>query len=358
MTARLSTVVACLIASTAIASEIAPGMIRDAQSATTIIRTPFGGGSGFLVRLDGAAYIVTNQHVLQGTQARDVKITFADGSPAMPTSAEIATGNIDLVRLRFETKRHPLDCAKSLPTAGSSVVAIGNSLDSGVVTVNPGEIAGVGADDIEVSCEIVPGNSGGPLIDEAGHVLGVATRIEYADKERATKDTRYENDRRFCTRLHDGMRWIPVRNWQAYASAGATIEAADILCRQVRTAANAVIGGDDLSHISLSNASVAAAVASYQQLSARLDKMDGQLVTEQQLQRNNNILGSSYCITFQKLRDACAPNVRVLESLRIPPEWAWLESKRRDTLDIVTGLYEDLDAESHRRPKFLKFTGK
>ncbi len=145
--------------------------------------------------------------------------------------------------------------------------------------------------------------------------------------------------------------------WAIYANAGAIIERADGISREVRRAAGAISNNKDVASLSCREPLVSDAVSKYQQLAERLEKMDGELVTEQQLARNNNILGATYCLTFQKLRDACAASVHDLQGLRLSPEWGWLEKERASMLDDIASLYDEMDAESKRRPKFLGFTG-
>ena len=87
---------------------------------------------------------------------------------------------------------------------------MGNSEGAGVITSSKSRIMGIGPDEIEVESDFVPGNSGGPVINEAEQVVGIATYIKNpVDKpDWAKKDTRYEKPRRFTirpTRVKDWM---------------------------------------------------------------------------------------------------------------------------------------------------------
>jgi hypothetical protein len=288
-----------------------------------------------------------------GTAAQDVRITFADGTPAHPVRPEIG-GDLDLVRLEIETKRLPLKCATTAPQNGAPVTAIGNSLDAGVITSEPGTIKGVGESEIETDCQFVPGNSGGPILDASGHVLAVATYIRFGEKNPATAGTRYEKDRRFAVRLHDGMKWVPIPQWDLYAKAGALIESSRRLADEVVAAAQS-LASNDLKRFKPRNAVVVSAVADFSRLQSRLAKMDGQTVTAMELQRNNNILATTYHMAFLKLRDACAPAIHELDTRKIPPQWGWLEKERKTSLENLQSLRDWLDSEGKKKPTFLSF---
>jgi putative serine protease PepD len=145
-------------------------------------------GTGFVV--DNRGDIVTNNHVVSGAQAIGVK--FADGTKASaqtvgtdPSSdiAVIKVSGVDASKLK------PLsfgDSAKA--TVGSGVVAIGSpygleeSVSAGVISAlgrsidAPDGYTISGA--IQTDAAINHGNSGGPLLDMAGNVIGVTAQIE------------------------------------------------------------------------------------------------------------------------------------------------------------------------------------
>lgn len=335
--------------------DVDPALVKKAQEAAVIIRTPLGGGSGALVSLDGATYIVTNQHVLEGSPAADVHIKFPDGSPAYPVAAEISADDTDVLRLKIASSRPALRCNDADPALGSEVVAIGNSLDAGVVTINPGHILGVGPSELEVDCEFVPGNSGGPLIDKTGQIIGLPAYLRLIDGVAGTEGTRYSKPRRFCVRVHDGMKWIPIANWPQYASIGKSIASAESVYYEVAAVAKAIATNENVSALNPRQPLVNDAIRNYQQLCARVNKMSGQYVTSNQLNQNNNTLGSVYCVTFQKLRDACASSIKDLNFRPIPKEWAWLEKRRKEVLAALEEMAKAADAESKNRPRFLNF---
>jgi S1-C subfamily serine protease len=143
-------------------------------------------GSGFVLSADG--YIVTNNHVVDG--ASDITVTLDDGSTE---KAELvgADPRADLAVLHVaRTDLTPLALGDSDKIeVGDSVVAIGNALDLGAEpTVTGGLISAKGRtitepngsvliDLIQTDAAISPGNSGGPLLDMTGHVVGINTAV-------------------------------------------------------------------------------------------------------------------------------------------------------------------------------------
>jgi serine protease Do len=141
-----------------------------------------GQGSGFIISADG--FVVTNAHVVEG--AEEVEVMLEDGRrlPAEIVGADPAT---DIALLRIEA-------GGDLPTVawGSSddleigdwVVAIGNpfglggTVTAGIVSARSRNLnAGPYDDFIQTDAAINRGNSGGPLFDASGRVVGVNTAI-------------------------------------------------------------------------------------------------------------------------------------------------------------------------------------
>ena len=143
-------------------------------------------GSGFVLSADG--YVVTNNHVVDG--ASDITVTLDDGSTE---TAELvgADPRSDLAVLHIDrTDLTPLALGDSDKIqVGDPVVAIGNALDLGAEpTVTGGLISAkdrtitepngsVLVDLIQTDAAISPGNSGGPLLDMTGHVVGINTAV-------------------------------------------------------------------------------------------------------------------------------------------------------------------------------------
>ena len=138
-------------------------------------------GSGFVISSDG--FIVTNHHVING--ADQITIEFNDGSfrEAVVVGSD---ENIDiaLLKVKSETK---LDFVKfgnsDISRVGDWVMAMGNplgqgfSVSVGIISARNRELAGNYDDYIQTDAAINRGNSGGPLFNMAGEVVGVNTAI-------------------------------------------------------------------------------------------------------------------------------------------------------------------------------------
>ena len=138
-------------------------------------------GSGFVISADG--YIVTNNHVIE--QANEIKVKFQDETEleAKLIGKDRLT---DLALLKVESKKS-LDFVKLADSdkarVGHSVIAIGNpfglggTVTSGIISARNRELSGAYDDYIQTDAAINRGNSGGPLFNMDGEVVGVNTAI-------------------------------------------------------------------------------------------------------------------------------------------------------------------------------------
>lgn len=140
---------------------------------------PRGVGSGFIITDDG--FILTNNHVVAGSS--DIFVTLADGKEhkakivGMDSRTDLALLKIDAKGL----KPLPIGESKSL-RKGQWVLAIGSpfGLES---TVTAGIVSAINRETgdylpfIQTDVAVNPGNSGGPLIDLSGRVVGVNSQI-------------------------------------------------------------------------------------------------------------------------------------------------------------------------------------
>jgi S1-C subfamily serine protease len=167
--------------------------------------TPLGSqdgglGSGFV--LDGQGYIATNTHVVtngQGlSQAEQVFVDFADGN-RVPARIVGTDPNADVALLKVVPKGlslTPLELGSVDDLlVGDPVAAIGSpfgeeqSLSVGVISALDRDIAsltdfGIG-DAIQTDAAINRGNSGGPLLDARGRVIGINAQIKTESGEGA-----------------------------------------------------------------------------------------------------------------------------------------------------------------------------
>jgi putative serine protease PepD len=142
-------------------------------------------GTGFVVSSDGK--IVTNEHVVDGATAVTVKL----GPNGKETTAQVlgADASKDLALLKVDaTNLHALSFGDSSSLqVGDNVYAIGNpygldlTLTSGIVSALNREIQapdGTPIDGaVQTDAALNPGNSGGPLLDADGKVVGVNSQI-------------------------------------------------------------------------------------------------------------------------------------------------------------------------------------
>ncbi len=139
-------------------------------------------GSGFIISTDG--FVVTNNHVIE--MAQDIKVSLADGRTVnaelkgADPSTDIAVLKIDVTGLKA------LSFADSEALQpGQIAIAIGNPLGL-QHTVTAGVVSALGRtlranngrlidDIIQTDASLNPGNSGGPLVNSLGQVIGVNT---------------------------------------------------------------------------------------------------------------------------------------------------------------------------------------
>ena len=143
-----------------------------------------GSGSGFLISSDG--YIVTNNHVIEN--AVDIKVNFTDGriETAQLRGTDPST-DVAVIKI-YESGQRALSFADSdILKVGQIAIAIGNplglqhSVTAGVVSAlgrtlraNNGRLID---DVIQTDAALNPGNSGGPLVNSSGLVIGMNTAM-------------------------------------------------------------------------------------------------------------------------------------------------------------------------------------
>ena len=162
-------------------------------------------GSGFIVRDGGRPYLFTNAHVVRKGVVIAQRL---DGTRLRLGPRDEAVGR-DMVRFVLEDESVPaFDLAAGVPNIGDPVVVLGNSDGRGVVTEIRGKVIGVGPREIEVDAAFVIGNSGSPVLDRNGRVIGIATYLRDCrnDEDWSKIDTRFNGIRRFALRLL-GTRW-------------------------------------------------------------------------------------------------------------------------------------------------------
>ncbi len=138
-------------------------------------------GSGFVISEDG--YIVTNNHVIEGSD--EIQIEFIDGS-TLPAKVVGTDPKTDIALLKVESEA-PLAFVRfgdsDLARVGDWVLAVGNplgqgfSVSAGIISARKRELNGTYDDFLQTDAAINRGNSGGPLFNMDGEVIGVNTAI-------------------------------------------------------------------------------------------------------------------------------------------------------------------------------------
>ena len=169
-------------------------LARDHASSSGGGGSPFGGpsqsatatGTGFVV--DGKGHIVTAAHVVEG--ASSISVKFQDGTTrtakvlGTDEATDVAVLSVDPSGLTL----HPLALGSSASLAiGDQVAAIGDpftyqrSLSTGVVSGLDRTISAPNgftvAHAIQTDAALNPGNSGGPVLDAGGQVIGIVDQI-------------------------------------------------------------------------------------------------------------------------------------------------------------------------------------
>lgn len=151
-----------------------------------------GAGTGVIISKDG--YIMTNKHVIDG--ARNVSVVLSDGTEH--TDVRVVgsdpLNDIAFIRVNNVSDLVPAELGDSSRVRiGQQVVAIGNALGQFQTTVTSGIVSATGrplvasssdgrsseslTDLIQTDAAINSGNSGGPLVDLSGRVIGINTAV-------------------------------------------------------------------------------------------------------------------------------------------------------------------------------------
>ena len=180
-----------------------------AKGMVCIVEGETGRGSGFIASSrDGIKYFYTNRHVVQGQ--RNITVRMLNGKNVKLGAFQYADG-LDIVRFQVDDSYKSIALTDDMPGIGDKIFVLGNSTGAGVVTEDIGEVLGVGPDRIEVSAKFVQGNSGSPILNEQGNVIGIATYIAVFASEDDWRfaGTRYTDVRRFALRISNA-KWVSV----------------------------------------------------------------------------------------------------------------------------------------------------
>jgi serine protease Do len=177
---------------TKMATPIGPqGIVPEGSPFEDLFRGPNNGqrgprsasalGAGFVISEDG--YVVTNNHVIEG--ADEIEVEFINGD-IFPAKIVGTDANIDIAVLKIDADK-PFEYVafgnSDLARVGDWVMAMGNplgqgfSVSAGIISARNRELSGPYDDYIQTDAAINRGNSGGPLFNMDGEVIGVNTAI-------------------------------------------------------------------------------------------------------------------------------------------------------------------------------------
>jgi serine protease Do len=145
-------------------------------------------GSGFVISADG--YIVTNNHVIEGADEIEIEFFPGDGQPKELLEATLVgtdpNTDIAVLKVEYDTPLQFVEFGDSNAVGsrvGDWVMAMGNplgqgfSVSAGIVSARNRALQGTYDDYIQTDAAINRGNSGGPLFNMDGDVIGVNTAI-------------------------------------------------------------------------------------------------------------------------------------------------------------------------------------
>ena len=148
--------------------------------AVALVETSDGSGSGIVIENDGI--ILTNAHVVAGTTRATVKINDSISTASVLGRDE----NVDLALLKINRSNLPIvdlgDSSEAALKRGEEVFAFGYPLDfQGDVTATRGILSARQVIDgvawLQTDASIHPGNSGGPLVNNKGQVIGINSKV-------------------------------------------------------------------------------------------------------------------------------------------------------------------------------------
>lgn len=151
------------------------GIVEDVIKSVVTIRTDVSQGTGFVVAEEG--YIVTNAHVIENAEAASI-ITYDGESHKVSLIGTDKLMDVALLRINENYEELKLSDSEEVQI-GEKVIAIGNplglqfSVTEGIVSAKDREGSNEIGAYIQTDAALNPGNSGGPLINKKGEVIGI-----------------------------------------------------------------------------------------------------------------------------------------------------------------------------------------
>jgi len=310
----------------------------DILSQVYLVDTEDGKGSGFLVRMAGGTYFVTNFHVLEAA----TKIECSNPSDDFTLTAGQIQVAADRDLVRIPMNKPTGLTVEDAPRIGAAAAAYGDSGGKDVVTKLDGRILGVGPTELEVSAQFIPGNSGGPIITGSGGVVAVAT---YVARESGIPDwiksgTRFKGTRRFGVRVSDNIQWTPMP-LTLFETQSAKISQTDDLIDELIAISRELIYSPFRQPLETKFGDIqelANYISSYNNTCREFDQMSGRRVTKDELEQANGKFRG-------RIQQSAADLSRAIDSIQSDLSFEsqditapYLRSRMSDSLDTMHQL--------------------
>ncbi len=312
----------------------------DVAKYIVIVECENSSGSGFIAKMDGKTYLITNQHVILGSD--QIRFTTATGEQLKPLGVELAA-NRDIARLELPPGTEGLELSGNM-AIGSKIAVFGNSEGGSVATELYGKIKSVGADVIEVTADFVGGNSGSPVLNLEKGVVGIASYVRYYTGKKADGS----KSRRFCYRL-DGENWGKV-SWKKYndkygklyCKNEAFIESIyEVMNRWTDSPFNALMVHDD------ADSELEDWARAHNSMINRIERNDDKRMSQHYLDNLNKQISKDLSDSAASLSEICQSRARQMRFL----------STQRELTGFLKKGFEDLAKGLEYRAKYIDAYG-
>jgi len=198
--------------------------------ALVIVKGDYSAGTGFVAKMHGQFFIITNQHVLSGN--KKFSMTSMDGTPYPTTGAMYGAKDYDvaMVQIPESAAKYYLeieDDDQNHTKADEFVTVPGNADGTGVPVQIHGRLVGIGPDKVEVTAMFIHGNSGSPIIYRpTGKVIGIATEVRITSMDELKTAAHADSHHWLGYRLDNipaATGWVKM-DWAQFSDQGLKIQ--------------------------------------------------------------------------------------------------------------------------------------